>query len=141
MQETNRQWLLARRPQGGVSVEDFRRYEGPIPEPAEGEILVRNVYLSCDPTQRGWMAQDTYMPAIPIGEVMRGFAGGEVVRSRDARFSPGQRVHGLFGWQDYAVAKHTPALPVLTVPDGFPLATGMSALGLTGLTAYFGLLE
>jgi len=141
LQEKNRQWLLARRPKGQVTVEDFRYSETAIPEPGEGEVLVRNHYLSCDPTQRGWMARDTYMPAIPVGEVIRSFAAGEVVRSRDSRFAPGQRVQGLFGWQDYAVVKSSESMPILTVPDGFPLSTGISALGLTGLTAYFGLLE
>lgn len=140
-QEKNRQWLLARRPKGQVTLEDFRYSETVIPEPGEGEILVRNLYLSCDPTQRGWMARETYMPAIPVGEVIRSFAAGEVVRSRDSRFTPGQRVQGLFGWQDYAVAKAIGGMPILTIPDEFPLVTGISALGLTGLTAYFGLLD
>jgi NADPH-dependent curcumin reductase len=140
-QEKNRQWLLARRPHGIVSVEDFRRHDADIPEPAEGEILVRNCYLSCDPTQRGWMARETYMPPVPLGEVMRSFAAGNVVRSRDSRFTVGQRVQGLFGWQDFAVARNTAELPIIPVPDGFDLPTGMSALGLTGLTAYFGLFD
>jgi len=137
----NRQWLLARRPKGAIGVDDLRLSETDIPEPGEGEILVHNIYLSCDPTQRGWMARDTYMPMIPLGEVVRSFAGGEVVRSRDPRFPPGQRVQGLFGWQDYAVAKQSESLPILTIPDEFSIPTGMSALGLTGLTAYFGLLD
>jgi NADPH-dependent curcumin reductase CurA len=112
-----------------------------IPEPNEGEILVRNHYLSCDPTQRGWMARDTYMPAMPVGDVIRSFAGGEVVRSRDPRFEPGQHVQGLFGWQDYAVVKQSDAIPIFSIPSEFPITTGLSALGLTGLTAYFGLLD
>jgi hypothetical protein len=140
-QEKNRQWLLARRPRGLVAPEDFRRSEAEIPEPGDGEILVRNIYLSCDPTQRGWMARETYMPAVALGEVMRAFAGGEVVASREPRFVPGQRVQGLFGWQDYAVVKPGADRPVLPIPDGFSMPTGMSALGLTGLTAYFGLLD
>ena len=137
----NRQWLLARRPRAAVSVEDFRLHEAEIPEPGEGEILVRNHYLSCDPTQRGWMARDTYLPMVPLGEVMRAIAGAEVVRSRDGRFSPGQRVQGFFGWQDYAVVNPSAALPIVSIPDDFPIPTAMSALGLTGLTAYFGLLD
>jgi Putative NADP-dependent oxidoreductases len=140
-QGKNRQWLLARRPKGPVSAEDFRFNETGAPVPGEGEILVRNLYLSCDPTQRGWMARDTYMPMIPLGEVMRSFAGAEVVQSRDPRFAPGQRVQGLFGWQDYAVAKQSESIPIIPIPDGFSIATGVSGLGLTGLTAYFGLLD
>lgn len=140
-QTKNRQWLLARRPTGLVTAADFRLNEGEVPEPGEGEILVRNIYLSCDPTQRGWMARDTYVPAIPLGDVIRAFAGGEVVRSRDPRFRPGQHVQGLFGWQDYALAKPGVSGPVSVIPDEFPITTGLSALGLTGLTAYFGLLD
>lgn len=124
-----------------VSPADFRLVETDIPEPGEGEILVRNIYLSCDPTQRGWMARDTYMPAIPIGEVIRSFAGGEIVRSNDPRFKPGQRVYGLFGWQDYAVAKHSDTSRIFPVPQQFPLTTALGILGLTGMTAYFGLLD
>lgn len=140
-QDKNRRWLLARRPTGMISEADFSLDEAEIPQPGEGEVLVRNLYLSCDPTQRGWMSRDTYLPAIAIGEVVRSFAGGEVVRSNDPRFAPGQRVCGLFGWQDYGVAKHSDASPIFPAPDGFPLTTGLSALGLTGMTAYFGLLE
>jgi hypothetical protein len=140
-QRKNRQWLLARRPTGPINPADFRLNEADIPELRDGEILLRNIYLSCDPTQRGWMARDTYMPAIPIGEVIRAFAGAEVVRSNDPRFRPGQRVQGLFGWQDYAVAKQSEGTPISPIPDEFQMTTGLSALGLTGMTAYFGLLE
>ena len=137
----NRQWLLARRPHGLVQAEDFRWAEGPAPEPAEGEILVRNLYLSCDPTQRGWMSSDTYLPRVKIGEVMRSFAAGQVVKSRNPAFPVGQVVQGLLGWQDYAVTgSGAPASPVPIPPD-VPIETGMSVLGLTGITAYFGLLE
>ena len=137
----NRQWQLARRPEGLVSVEDFRLVEAPAPEPADGEALVRNLYLSIDPTQRGWMAGDTYLPAVKIGEVMRSFAVGEVAESRHPALKPGQLVQGLFGWQDWAVARPgTPSSPT-PVPSGVPLETAMSALGLTGITAYFGLLD
>ena len=137
----NRQWLLARRPKGPVSAEDFRWAVTAAPEPAEGEALVRTLYLSIDPTQRGWMAVDTYMPAVRIGEPMRSIAVGEVVASRHPALRPGQIVQGLFGWQDYALARAgTPAAATPIVP-GVPIETAMSALGLTGLTAYFGLLE
>jgi len=140
-QAKNRQWRLARRPTGAITSADFRFSESEIPEPGEGEVLVRNVYLSCDPTQRGWMARDTYVPAIPLGEVIRSFAGGEIVRSRDPRYRQGQHVQGLFGWQDYAVAKPGVSGPISVIPDEFPITSGLSALGLTGRTAYFGLLD
>jgi hypothetical protein len=87
------------------------------------------------------MSRETYMPAIPLGDVIRAFAGGEVVQSRDPRFQPGQHVQGLLGWQDYAVVKPSDTTPVFAIPDGFPITTGVSALGFTGMTAYFGLLD
>jgi NADPH-dependent curcumin reductase CurA len=141
MTDQNRQWLLARRPSGSITNDDFQWVETPIPRPAEGEILVRNLYLSCDPTQRGWIERDTYLPAVKIGEVVRSFAVGRVIESKNARFKPGELVQGLFGWQDYAaVAPGTLPAPS-PVPPGVPIETAMSALGITGLTAYFGLLE
>jgi NADPH-dependent curcumin reductase CurA len=138
---TNRHWLLARRPQGLISADDFRWAESSAPEPGAGEILVRNLYLSCDPTQRGWIAGDTYLPAVKIGEVMRSFAVGEVLISHDPQFHPGQLVQGLFGWQDYCVTRQGGTYPMMPVPAGIPIETAMSILGNTGMTAYFGLLE
>jgi NADPH-dependent curcumin reductase CurA len=137
----NRQWTLARRPHGLVQAEDFRLVEGPVPTPSDGEVLVRNLFLSCDPTQRGWMATDTYLPAVRIGEVMRAIAGGVVVESRHHAFKPGQLVTGKFGWQDWALARPGTAEAPAPVPPGVPLETALSILGLTGITAYFGLLE
>jgi NADPH-dependent curcumin reductase CurA len=87
------------------------------------------------------MAGDTYLPAVKIGEVMRSFAVGEVAESRHPAFKPGQLVQGLFGWQDWAIARPgTPSSPT-PVPAGVPVETAMSVLGLTGITAYFGLLD
>ena len=137
----NRQWLLARRPQGMISEGDFLWTETEAPAPAEGEVLVRNLWLSCDPTQRGWIAGDTYLPAVKIGAVVRAFAVGRVVESRHPKFAKGQLVQGLFGWQDYACVKTGTESAPGRVPEGVPIETAMSALGLTGLTAYFGLLE
>jgi NADPH-dependent curcumin reductase CurA len=138
---TNRQWLLARRPEGLVSAEDFRLAETPAVEPSDGEALVRNLYLSIDPTQRGWMAGDTYLPAVKIGEVMRSFAVGQVVESRHPALRQGQIVQGLFGWQDYAIARPGSSSSPTPVPSGVPVETAMSVLGLTGITAYFGRLD
>jgi len=138
---TNRRWLLAERPRGPIEDSNFRWVEEPLPEPkGDGEILVRNLYLSADPTQRGWISRDTYLPAVKIGEVVRSGAVGRVERSTSSEYAVGELVQGLFGWQDYAVVPAKgPGAPMKVPPVPIPLA--MSALGLTGLTAYFGLLD
>jgi NADPH-dependent curcumin reductase len=116
--------------------------EEALPQPgADGEILVRNLVLSLDPTQRGWIARDTYMPAVKIGDVMRSGAAGRVVASRSPSHAVGDLVMGMFGWQDYAVVKADGPVPVTKLPPGIPIELAMSTLGLTGLTAYFGLLD
>jgi hypothetical protein len=97
--------------------------------------------LSLDPTQRGWIARDTYLPAVKIGDVMRSGAAGRVVKSRSPKYAEGDLVMGMFGWQDYAVAKtDAKSAPTKVIP-GVPLELAMSTLGMTGITAYFGLLE
>lgn len=137
----NRQWRLAARPEGMVGDGHFRWSEEPAPEvAADGQLLVRTLYLSCDPTQRGWMARDTYLPAVAIGEVMRSFGVGRVVESRHPAYAVGQLVQGQLGWQDYALLDGGSAR-LSVVPDGVPIPIAMSVLGITGLTAYFGLLE
>lgn len=136
---TNRQWILGKRPKGMVAETNFRLTESPAPEPQEGEALVQNLYLSMDPTQRGWMSRDTYLPAVRLLEVIRSFAVGRVVESKHPAYRPGELLSGLFGWQDYAVVKADQQ--VLRVPEGTPIPQAMSALGVTGLTAYYGLLE
>jgi NADPH-dependent curcumin reductase len=139
---TNRRWLLAERPTGLVEDRNFRLSEEAVPETiAEGEILVRNLYLSCDPTQRGWMARDTYLPAIGIGEVIRSFAAGRVEQSRSPDYAVGDLVSGVFGWQDYAVVRASGRSRPTKLPKGVPVPLTLSALGMTGLTAYFGLLD
>jgi len=141
-QTVNRQWLLARRPRGELNADDFSWVTTSVPEPSEGEVLVRNLLLSCDPTQRSWAAGDTYFPAVKVGSVMRSFAVGQVVDSRDPRYERGQLLQGLFGWQDYALTNSDNAeFPIMPVPQGVSVETAMSILGNTGITAYFGLLE
>jgi NADPH-dependent curcumin reductase len=140
----NRRWLLAERPTGLVEDKNFRWVEEPLPEiKSDGEILVRNLYLSCDPTQRGWMARDTYLPAVAIGEVMRSSAVGRVEQSRSPDYAVGDLVRGTFGWQDYAVVqiRASAGMRPVKIPTGVPIPLALSTLGSTGLTAYFGLLE
>ena len=138
----NRQWRLSERPTGLVEQRNFRWTEEPIPDlKSADQILIRNLYLSCDPTQRGWIARDTYLPAVAIGDVVRSGAVGRVVKSTSAAFREGDLVQGLFGWQDYALVSVGGSwAPRKLIPD-VPVELQMSALGTTGLTAYFGLLE
>ncbi len=137
----NRQWLLARRPRGAVTEADFTWHEAPVPEPAEGEVLVRVLVLSADPTQRGWIAGDTYLPAVRINEVVRSLGFGRVVASRHPGFAPGDLVSGLLGWQDYALIAPGAAASLGKVPPGTSAEHALGVLGLNGWTAYFGLLD
>ena len=100
----NRKIVLVKRPTGEVTPDCLKLVSEPAPEPKEGEALVRNLYLSLDPTQQGWMKYDTYMPAIPIGDVVRSGGVGEVIESRSPHYTKGQLVSGLVGWQEYAIA-------------------------------------
>ena len=137
---TNRQWILRRRPAGEIVPDDLELIETATPELQDGEVLVRNIYLSLDPTHRIWMSdQDQYLPPVQIGEVMRGGAIGVVEQSRSAALPEGAIVNaGLGGWQDYAVVHEGMARRVPHLAD-VPLTAHMSVLGATGLTAYFGL--
>ena len=136
---SNTQVLLKARPEGLPKDSDFEVVEKPVEEVGEGQVLVRNIYLSLDPAMRGWMTdRKSYVPPIPLGGVMRGLTVGEVMESRDDRFSPGDLVSGVLGWQTHAVTqgKHLDKLPA-----GTPLTMAMGPLGMTGLTAYFGLFD
>ncbi|HYD43846.1 MAG TPA: NADP-dependent oxidoreductase [Phenylobacterium sp.] len=138
----NRRWILARRPVGRIEESNFQRADAPIPEPADGEFLVRITHLSFDPTQRGWLTTDTYVPAIPIGEVVRAKAVGQVVRSRHPGFPVGRMVQGGFGWQEYALTSgQTDLMAVTEIPGGATPEEALGLFGLTGMTAYFGLNE
>jgi hypothetical protein len=142
MPETNRQWLLAARPHGMVKASDFRWHEAPIPEPGDGEVLVRVLYLSFDPAMRGWMEdRASYIPPVALGEPMRAGAVGRVVASRHPGFAAGELVQGLFGWQDYALASGAMLGPGSKLPPGTPPTWVLGVLGITGLTAYFGMLD
>jgi NADPH-dependent curcumin reductase CurA len=141
MTETNRQLRLVRRPEGSVDASCFELAHGPVPEATDdGDVVVRNLMLSCDPTQRMWMARDTYLPAVALGEVMRSSAAGRVVASRNPAFAVGDLVTGAFGWQDYALVRGKGPGPT-KLPPGTPLELAMGVLGVTGITAYFGLLD
>lgn len=135
----NRQWLLARRPHGAIQDSDFQFVEADLPAPGAGEVLVRNLMLSSDPTQRGWIAMDTYLPAVKIGEVVRSIGAGRIVASNNPDFAVGDIVSGLVGWQDYVAMN--PKGQLNKLPPGAPLELAMSTLGMNGVTAYFGLID
>jgi NADPH-dependent curcumin reductase CurA len=135
----NRQWLLARRPHGAIQDSDFQFVETDAPKPGEGEVLVRTLMLSCDPAQRMWLATDTYVPAVKIGEVVRSGGAGRIEASNAAGFAVGDIVFGTTGWQDYVAMNPKGQLNKLA--PGPPLELAMRALGMNGITAYFGLLD
>lgn len=139
----NRQWLLAKRPNGLVTRENFEYVECQIPEPASGQVLVRNLLLSFDPTQRGWMEdKESYLPPVAIGAPMRAGSIGQVTKSRHPDFAVGELVQTTGGWQDFVVATPNESPIGLTkVPDGVTPEMMLSVLGITGLTAYFGMLD
>ena len=137
---TNRLFRLAARPVGLPKRSDWDFTSEPVAAPGDGQVLVEVVYLSLDPAMRGWMNEGrSYIPPVGIGEVMRAFGAGRVVESRHADFAPGDYVTGTLGMQEYAVLD---AAQVTKVdPNEAPLTAHVSALGMTGVTAYFGLLD
>ncbi len=142
MTEQNRRWLLASRPHGMIKDSDFTLDHGPIPEAGDGEFIVRVTHLSFDPTQRGWLGGDTYLPAVRIGDPVRAGGIGQVVQSRHPDFLVGDMVQGTFGWQEYAVsAGQTETGPVTKLHKGITPEQALGVFGITGLTAYFGLTD
>ena len=136
----NRQFKLISRPVGMVKRSDFEFITTPAAEPGPGEALVRVLYLSLDPAMRGWMnAGKSYIPPVGLGEVMRAGGIGRVVASNDPSLAPGDTVVGMTGVQDYAVVKARELNRV--DPRLAPLPRFLGALGMPGLTAYFGLLD
>jgi hypothetical protein len=119
---------------------DWDYEEETVRELREGELLIKVLFVSLDPAMRGWMNQSrSYVPPVAIGEVMRALALGEVVASRNPRFSVGQHVSGTFGVQEYFISEGKGLVAV--DPRVAPLPTFLNVLGMTGMTAYFGLLE
>ncbi len=139
----NRQLRLKTRPEGLVTREDFDLVEQAVPELKDGEVLVRVLYLSMDPTNRVWMRDiPQYLPPVAIGEVMRALGLGRVVQSRSMQYREGDLVQGVTGWQDYLVF-HDSAKGYVRLPadPGIPLPTLLGAAGMSGVTAYYGLTE
>jgi hypothetical protein len=138
---TNRSWKLAARPLGAFKPTDFAWAEEPLPPLDEGQVRIRQIYLSLDPTNRGWAGPTaTYLPPVPLGGVMRGLGLGVVEESRHPGFRPGQYAQGLLGWQLYYQGDGSGVTPLDLVP-GVPLDAYPAVFGHIGATAYFGLLE
>jgi NADPH-dependent curcumin reductase len=136
----NRQVLLKQRPNGMPSAADFAIVDAPMPDPAEGEVLVRGIYLSLDPYMRGRIsAARSYAKPVAVGAVMEGRVVGQVARSRDPAFREGDFVFGGNGWQLYSAAPGNNLLKL--DPAEAPLSTALGVLGMPGLTAYVGLSE
>ncbi len=131
---TSRRVTLAKRPEGQVRASDFAFDEAPVPDLQDGQFLLDVEYLSIDPTIRGWMSYDTYLPRIGIGEVIRSAGAGQVVQSRNESFPVGSRVFGMPGWQTHSVLKAG-----VPIPEGVTYEQALSIFGVTGLTAYVGL--
>ena len=140
MSLVNTQWRLAARPVGLPKATDWEYVEEPAAEPEDGEFRVSVEYLSLDPAMRGWMNEGrSYVPPVGIGEVMRAGGIGRVVDSRNPEFDTGVQVSGQFGVQRYAVSDGRGVMRIDTSLAPAPVHLGV--LGMTGLTAYFGLLE
>src|ERR687884_1074583 len=140
MDATNHQIRLAARPHGLPKPSDWDHTEEPVRDPGDGEIVVKSLYLSLDPAMRGWMNEGrSYIEPVGLGDVMRAGAVGEVVASNHSDFAEGDSVTGIFGVQEYATVDGGAAQKI--DPSLAPLPVYLGALGLTGLTAYFGLLD
>ncbi len=140
MDAVNHQYRLAARPVGLPKPSDWSYSEEPVAEPGDGEVLVKIEYVSLDPAMRGWMNDArSYIPPVGIGEVMRAFAAGEVVASKDPAVAVGEHVGGLLGAQEYAIANGNGVFKLDT--SLAPLPVYLGTLGMPGVTAYFGLLD
>jgi NADPH-dependent curcumin reductase CurA len=139
---TTRKWLLKSRPVGPLKDSDFELASVPLPAVGEGQFLVKLTHFSFDPTQRGWLGGDTYLPAVPIGGVVRAGGIGEVVESRHPGFAVGDIVQGTFGWQEHWLGDGTTETgPVTKLRAGVTPEQALGVFGVTGLTAWFGLTE
>jgi NADPH-dependent curcumin reductase CurA len=144
MTRSNRQWVLAERPEGrAVRPSDFRWVETPVPALAAGEFLVQARYLALAPVMRSYMLNTAqFERPLNFGDVIHGRGVGEVVESRNDQFRVGEIVHGKFGWQDYRVCDGSPYYMMYKVQQRIvPISTALGVLGITGFTSYLGLVD
>lgn len=138
MTSINRQWLLAKRPVGMVSENDFEQVESPVPTPDTGQVLLRTRWIGFEPAMRGWIRDsDNYIRPVGIGEVMRAMTVGEVVESKLEGFEAGDLVTGMTGWQEWAIGDRG----LRKLAPGSDPRLALSVMGITGLTAYVGVLD
>ena len=135
---TNKQVRLASRPSGWVTADNFTLTEESVPEVGQGQLLVRNIFMSVDPYMRGRMNKaKSYVPSFQIGEVLQAGVVGEVIASRNKDFAEGDFVNGMLGWENYSLSDGT---GLHKVPKGpAPLSYHLGILGMPGMTAYVGL--
>lgn len=137
----NRKVILASRPVGVPQADHFAVKEHPRPAAAEGQFVLRNRFLSVSPAMRGWVnAAKNYSDPVPVGAVMRANTVGEVVESRHPGYAAGDILVGMFGWQTFAVDDGSAVTTRLESPTA-PLSAYLGVLGISGVTAYFGLLD
>ncbi|HXY23447.1 MAG TPA: NADP-dependent oxidoreductase [Candidatus Acidoferrum sp.] len=141
MPTLNRKFVLQSRPKGLLAPGDLQLVESPLPELQDGQALAKVKFLSIDPTMRIWMAMDSYLPAVAIGDVMRAGGFAEIIESRHPDYSKGDRVTGITGLQDYLVIDSSSGKFLQKVPK-IPFVSDtifLGVLGMNGLTAYFGM--
>jgi NADPH-dependent curcumin reductase len=138
---TNRQWLLAKRPEGPPEESNFRWAEGPVPSPKEGQLVVRNLWISLHPTAVLAMGGSESAGGVPIGGVMQGNLAAQVIESRLPGFEPGDLVECFAGWEDYSAIDGGGFLPTRKFSPDIPPHLALGTLGVTGMAAYFGVLD
>lgn len=139
-EKTNQQWLLVKRPTDLLSEENFELKKTKLEPLKDGQFLLQNCYLSFDPTQRIWSSIDSYMPKVPLGDVMRAFGMGQVIESKSKRYKPGDIIFTDVGWQQYKlIDSNEKELVKPVVIPGFLDPVTMLALSITGFTAYLGI--
>ncbi|MFT4615140.1 MAG: NADPH-dependent curcumin reductase CurA [Bacteroidia bacterium] len=135
----NQQIVLAARPKGELKETDFKQVDVPMPSIGEGEVLVQSRFLAVEPAMKGWMeARVDYTAPIELGGVMRGWGNGIIAESNNPDFLVGTPVSGMLGWQRY-VASNGKNIPLQPLPDGVSPPVALNVLGITGLTAWFGM--
>ena len=138
----NKKWILKERPIGLVKDSDFELVSEELPAINEGEILIENIYLSFDPTQRSWLNDvPGYLPPVQIDEVVRSGGIGRVIDSKNPDYKTGDLTFGLVGWQTHCLTKPSVEDRFRVIPDLLPMPTMLNVMGSTGITAYYGLVE